>query len=175
MPNVSLCAQENEVYYNKPKETRVVATYNVTSTSNPTNIGYYGYISAFTEIEIDGVVQPTVVSAYTFDTIGEHTVKYTLSSPTSIGDNAFDSCSSLTSITIPNSVTSIGQYAFAECNSLTSVTIEVTTPPTLGVDAFYSRRNYIIWVPAGTANTYKAASGWSVYSSRIYEIGGATA
>ncbi len=38
----------------------------------------------FSEIEIDGVVQPSVVSSYTFDTTGEHTVKYTLVDPTSI-------------------------------------------------------------------------------------------
>ena len=123
-PNVSLCANDNEVYYNpyvKP-ETRVVVKYNVTSTSSPTKIGYKQYISGFSEIEIDDVVQPSVVSAYTFDTLGEHTLKYTLTDPTSIGGSAFRNCSNITSISIPSSVTSIGYGAFDYCG-LTSIDI----------------------------------------------------
>ena len=92
-PNVSLCAQENEVHYNpyvEPIETRLVAKYNVTSTSNPTRIGYS--TSGFSAIEIDGVVQPSVVSAYTFSTTGEHTVKYTLTDPTIIEHTLTNSC-----------------------------------------------------------------------------------
>ena len=58
-PNVSHCIQEVHVHYNPyiEPETRVVAKYNVTSTSTTTNIGYYDYITGFTAIEIDGVVQ----------------------------------------------------------------------------------------------------------------------
>lgn len=92
-------------------------------------------------------------------------------SVTSIGNNTFDSCSSFTNMTIPSSVISIGDQAFQYCDSLTSVTIEATTPPTLGSNVFYSTGNCTIWVPVGTANTYKAASGWSDYASRIHEIG----
>ena len=121
-PYVSLVEENNSVHYNKV-ETRVVAKYNVTSTSSPINIMYSSSVSDFTEIEIDGVVQPTVVSAYTFDTVGEHTVKYTLSDPTSIGNEAFTYCTGLTSVEIPNSVTSIGYDVFFGCNCLSSVTI----------------------------------------------------
>ena len=142
LPNVSLCVNEDEVHYKA--ETRVVAKFNVTSTSSPTKI--LNYTTAFTQVEIDGVAQLSVVSAYTFDTLGEHTVKYTLTDPTSIGigifqdcgkitsiyipnsvivikKNAFYNCSGLTSINIPSGVTSIGIYAFTNCSSLTSITI----------------------------------------------------
>ena len=125
-PNVSICTTEGDVHYNpyvEPVETRLVAKYNVTDTSNPTPIVYKSRISGFSVMEIDGVEQPSVVSAYTFSTTGEHTVKYTLTDPTSIGNSAFWDCSGLTSIDIPNSVTRIDGGAFGHCGSLTSCTI----------------------------------------------------
>ena len=130
LPNVSLCKQENEVHYNPympPPPSIVVAKFNVTDTSNPTPISFKADwadgTSGFSAIEIDGVEQPSVVSAYTFNTTGEHTVKYALTDPTSIGEWAFMSCSGLTSIEIPDSVTSIGHSAFNKCRSLTSIDI----------------------------------------------------
>ena len=61
-----------------PPETRIVAKFDVTDTSSATNIMHDGSILQFSEIEIDGVVQPSVVSSYTFNTTGEHIVKYIL-------------------------------------------------------------------------------------------------
>ena len=71
--------------------------------------------------------------------------------------------SNLTSVTIPNSVTSIGEGAFYNCSGLTSVAIEAETPPTLGNLVF--NRDFPIYVPCGTLDTYKAA--WSDYTSLI--------
>ena len=123
-PNVSLTVDNNAVHYNPyVLETMVVAKFNVTDTSNPTQIISQDAGSPFSEIEIDGVVQPSVVSAYTFNTGGEHTVKYTLTDSTTIGDYAFYGCRSLTSIVIPSGVTSIGNRTFYNCTSLTSCTI----------------------------------------------------
>jgi len=104
-------------------ETSVVAKFNVTTTSSPTRIISQYADSPFSAIEIDGVVQPSVVSTYTFSTTGEHTVKYTLTDPTSIDTYAFGYCKNLTSIVIPNSVTNISNSAFAVCSGLTSCII----------------------------------------------------
>ena len=92
------------------------------------------------------------------------------SSVTSIGLQAFGSCTGLTSINIPSGVTTINEGAFISCKSLTSITINATTPPTLGNNAFNITNNCPIYVPAASVNAYKAASGWSTYSSRIQAI-----
>jgi hypothetical protein len=112
-----------------------VAKFNVTDTTNLTQIGYYEHISGFSAIEIDGVEQPSVVSAYTFSTTGEHTVKYTLTDPTSIGERAFYLCTGLTNCTIGSGVTSIGEYAFGSCYSLTSINIP-NSITSIGMQAF---------------------------------------
>lgn len=128
LPNVSLTVDNDTVHYNPstpptPVETRLVAKYNVYDTSSPTQIIGEESTSYFSSIEIDGVEQAEITTAYTFSTIGEHTVKYTLADPTSIGNGAFSPCGSITSIDIPNGVTSIDDYAFDSCSSLSSVTI----------------------------------------------------
>ncbi len=91
-------------------------------------------------------------------------------SVTSIGNGAFVYCTSLTSVSIGSGVTTIGYSAFQGCASLTSVTIYATTPPTLSNNALYYTNDCPIYVPSGSVNAYKSASGWSTYSSRIQAI-----
>ena len=139
-PNVSLCTTEDDVHYNSyvpptPTETRLVAKYYVESEGSTITLfnsqGGSGSGSGsdsegeppFSSMEIDGDEQSEVVNEYTFDTVGEHIVKYTLIDPTSIGNQTFQNCNNLTSIDIPSGVTTIGDSAFAYCSSLTSCTI----------------------------------------------------
>ena len=97
------------------------------------------------------------------------------SSVTTIGEGAFYGWSYLASVIIPSSVTYIGDSAFAYCRRLTSITVEAETPPTLQTkyetnEAFYFTNDCPIYVPAASVDTYKAASGWSTYASRIQAI-----
>lgn len=88
---------------------------------------------------------------------------------TIIGKYAFSDCTSLTSVTIPNSVTSIGSSAFNGCSKLTTITVKATTPPTLYYEAIPDNVT-AIYVPSGSVNEYKYASGWGNYASKIQAI-----
>lgn len=99
-------------------------------------------------------------------------------SVTGIGGSAFEECKSLTTITIPSKVTSIGDYAFYNCSALKEVYCKPTTPPELdyhynyGYDYYEFYNNASgrkIYVPVGSGDAYKGASGWSKYSSDIVE------
>ena len=85
--------------------------------------------------------------------------------------DAFYNCSSLTNITIPESCVYISSRIFEGCTSLLSVTVLSATPPTVGSNMFINgSSSAVIYVPAESVDTYKAASGWSSYASRIQAI-----
>lgn len=194
LPNVSLTVDNNTVHYNpyvELVETRVVTKYYVYDTSDPTQLFSEGSENEFSAIEIDGVEQPSVVSEYTFDTVGEHTVKYTLTDPTSIGavfynrsdlisidipdnvtsidDYAFDQ-SGLESCTIGSGVTSLGESTFTNIHSLESFTIMATTPPSANSIFGGEMSTPTIYVPSASVEAYKAAEGWSEYEDCIFPI-----
>lgn len=95
-------------------------------------------------------------------------------SVTSIGNSAFNWCSNAATVTIGSGVTSIGGYAFysvsTQATGSRSFTIKATVPPTLGESAFAATNSAPIYVPRGSVNAYKSASGWSDYASRIQAI-----
>ena len=134
--------------------------------ANPMYCSHHFYIN---DQEIKDLVIPNSV-----DSIHDYAFYYCYSltsvtlgeSVTSIGEEAFAGCYFLTSVTIPNSVTSIGSSAFKNCSSLTSITCEVATPPTVGSETFYGVSTSIpVYVPCGSVQTYKAASGWSDFTN----------
>ena len=120
-PNIAYIIETNEVKWAKEKPDLVVCQYNVTSTSSATKLLFEMFEGVTYQI-IDDVKQDTVQNRYTFDTTGEHTVKYKLDG-TIISMHLFNACSSLTSVTIPDIITSIDMNAFGNCTGLTSVTI----------------------------------------------------
>lgn len=188
-PNVSYCVDNVEVHYN-PIETRVVVKYNVTDITYSTHIA--GNCENFAEMEVDGVVQSNVNGSYQFDSIGEHTIKYTLIDNTSIVVSSFQGCNNITKVTIPNSVTnignyafhyctglieviipdsitSIGNYAFQRCSSLTSVTIG-NSVTSIGQNVFSqcysltSITSHVISAPEVESNTfYDVSNGGTLY------------
>ena len=218
LPNVSLCAQENEVHYNQiePPSRVLIATLNIETTSNPTVLCYEnGWANVESvlvtkpngttfEITYDDLVQydphggSDSYMGYQFDTIGNHTLEYTLKPNVTelSGTIMFDSCHSLisvefpncittigplfgfcdqlTTVIVPSSVTSFGVHAgvFWECSSLSSLTMLSTTPPTT-VGPFDGMGDVTvpnIYVPNGSVDAYKAADGWKWDADKIFPI-----
>ncbi len=73
----------------------------------------------------------------------------------------------LKNITIP-----VGANAFNVCSNLISVTILASSPPNLGNGYVFSgtSQNLVVYVPSESVETYKAANGWSDYTSKIQPI-----
>ena len=88
-----------------------------------------------------------------------------------IGDGTFAGRTKLTNVVLGQEITSIGSGTFYGCTLLASLTVQAVTPPTLGSSALTSTsENLVIYVPANSVDTYKAASGWSDYASKIQAI-----
>ena len=123
-------------------------------TSNPSK--YSGDIVIPAEITVDDIkYNVTSIRDYAFENCTGLTNVTIPNSVTSIGYNAFYDCTGLTSVSIPNSVTSIRDYAFYNCTGLTNVTFESTTPPSIGLYAFYNA-SPTIKTPFASILNYKA-------------------
>ena len=108
------------------------------------------------EVEIDGNILSDVVTSYTFNTPGEHIVKYTLSDPTIITESMFDGFPYLQSVSIPDSVITIEESAFSSCEDLNSLHIG-NSVTNIGDYAFYG---------CGGLTSIKVKSENSKYDSR---------
>ena len=95
-----------------------------------------------------------------------------------IGVWAFENCTGLTSVILPASMTSVGDMSFANCSNLSTVIVRATSVPTCQNNAFLGNKSgRKIYVPAASAETYKATSHWSDYQNDIigyYGTGGPT-
>ena len=92
-----------------------MAKFNVTSTEEATQIiGISDTVSPddFISVEVDGTELTEIAKVYTFNTLGEHTIKYDLKDKTKISVGMYYSCKNLIEVSIPNSVASIGGGAF---------------------------------------------------------------
>ena len=84
----------------------------------------------------------------------------------------FYGCSSLVNApVIPSSVTSIF-YTFRDCTSLNEVTFLHTTPPTYSYTLYGCSKLESIYVPDEAVDTYKTATGWLDYASKIKPLSG---
>lgn len=87
--------------------------------------------------------------------------------------NGIGSCYNLKDITLPSSMMNLDEYALIACGSKTTdgttITILAATPPVVASNTFLSAKIKKIIVPAGTGDTYKAATNWSALADYIEE------
>ena len=158
------------VYFSKITALNFRECTNLASVAIPEKITSIGmsnfYHCALTSIDIP--TQVTSLESYSFasnplTTLTLHEGLIT------IGSRAFLNNSQLSSVVIPSSVTSMGDMCFAGCTGMTEMILSRTTPPTLGSNAF-ATSTFTIYVPDSAVATYKAASSWSSYASRVKGI-----
>lgn len=73
----------------------------------------------------------------------------------------------------PSTLTTLGNDVFKQAPHITNIVFTGTTPPTVGSSFCNTNRaNVSIFVPSEAVDAYKAVSGLSNFTSRIYAIGG---
>lgn len=132
------------------------------------------------EMHLNNVLQTNIIIPSTITAIKPFTfahctslVSVTLpSSVNTIGYEAFNDCINLVNITALGNISSItGSYVFSGCDNLQELNFMANTSvPTIedGTNAFaYSSTTLKINVPTGLLSSWKAATNWSNYSSKI--------
>lgn len=81
---------------------------------------------------------------------------------------AFNICTSLEELRLPSTLTNVGKWAFSNMSSLKSVYISALVPPTATDDIFEKKpSDAVLYVPNGTENLYKYATGWRNFSNIV--------
>ena len=138
-----------------------------------TNVGGYGFYSRqnFNSFTLPDTV--TQIGTAAFSYCRGMTAMHMGNGVKLIGGNAFANCNHLTSITIPATCTSILGDAFQNCTALTEMIFVGATPPTLSnANTSLGSTSYTfpIYVPDAAVNTYKNATSWANYASRVKGI-----
>ena len=91
---------------------------------------------------------------------------------TGIGESAFRNCESLKSVYIPSSIEDLGRWMFAGSTALEEITVRWKVPPANQIASLklfdgVNTSAITLYVPAGTAESYKKADVWKGF--RIVE------
>lgn len=150
-------------------------TYTSTSITRAevTSISGYG---TMTGVTIGGCVSSVGVGAFSGLPLENVVIEEGV---TTIGGQAFRYNPNLKTVDLPSTVTSIANYAFqiptgTTTTAFETLTVRATTPPTIYSSSIViNNSGGLVWtikVPAASVDAYKAASGWSSFSSRITSI-----
>ena len=143
---------------------------NITIPSNVQNpIGLRAFISNYS---LESIVLPASIpsiGAYAFQSCYALRNVVIPAGVTAIYTYILNTCLSLATIKILGSVTTVGAYAFASCPLLKVIDLRYcTTVPTLSnTNAISNNTGLQIIVPDDLYDTWKAATNWTTYSSKI--------
>ena len=136
---------------------------------NVSSLGSYAftYCSELESLETSVASLGTQALRFNF-----HLKAVTLTALETLGQYNLQYCVNLATVTLPSTLTTIATSALNSCFRLSEIHIQATVPPTLGGNTLQNLpTNFVIYVPVGYGDTYKAASGWSAYSDHIVEEG----
>lgn len=125
-----------------------------------------------TEITLDDLKDVKTINPYAFESCSNLMSVQIPDTVTRIREGAFEFCFNLKSLTIPASVETLQNYSLYACGTLQekcTFTFLRTTPPTIQSTTFLTDYLNKIIVPAGTGDTYKAATNWSAFADYIEE------
>ncbi len=83
---------------------------------------------------------------------------------TTVGNSAFQFCHSMKSVRIGSNVSSLGLQCFLQCDSLKIVYSANPVPPKLDSSGFRETFLTMVFVPQGSVQAYKSATGWSAFN-----------
>lgn len=131
----------------------------------------YGFLNA-TGLVIANTVK--TIGAYAFYQFASSAVNFELTVPDSveqINNFAFAFMTKATKVTIGVSIKSIGASGFASLTNCNLIVLSATTPPTIQTTTFSNLKSTCVFkVPASSVDSYKAATNWSAFASRIQSI-----
>lgn len=87
--------------------------------------------------------------------------------PLQLDDYCFKSCTRLEIVDLPSNTKAMSDYVFQSCTSLKTLICRATTPPTIYSTAFSGVTFDVIYVPDNSLDTYKSASNWSKFASKM--------
>lgn len=88
-----------------------------------------------------------------------------------IEDEAFILCTSLESIILPSTLKVFAPSAIYVCSSLKTIYSHAVVPPACDSDMYYDE-DFVLYVPKGCVEAYKAAKGWrEMMDIREFEAG----
>lgn len=177
-----LVPPDNEIWYRSTDGTQL-SLYSETGVIAHTYVGGLGKVTFDSDVvnigstfsrhaRLDTIYLPQTArtqSRSAFSNCKNLRLVYGVENFTSIGRQAFDTCSNLEGDWYLPNVTSFGDYALNACGKGLRLIIPRTTPPAC-LNSSLASSFFKIYVPASAIDTYKAATGWSSFASRIYPI-----
>ncbi len=120
--------------------------------------------SAITQLRIPGSV--TTIGKEAFSGLRSLESLYLEEGLYEIGEKAFSSCH-LKQIVLPSTLCSMGNNSFTGNSKLERIYCKAEIPPVQSMAFGDSRKDVPLYVPAGTADAYRNATGWSMFTNII--------
>lgn len=145
---------------------------NLTSITIPDNVQYIGTNTFSSCSNLSSVTFPKNLEEIDFQAFESCTALTEIILPDNlkrIGNNSFENCTQLSAVTLPGSLLTIEKEVFRGCSNLNSITMKCSIPPNV-IESSFPANTYLngtLYVPQGSAETYKKTPIWNYFSTII--------